>query len=55
MIVYIVFINFVVPSPPMNTSTGRDSSSDVESSSSSDDGVDEVDLPSPMAGNNLKF
>ncbi len=56
MIVYIVFLNFVVPSPPKNRSTGRDASSGVSSSSSSDDGVDDDDdWQSPTPGNNLKF
>ena len=55
MIVYIVFLNFVVPSPPKNRSTGRDASSDVASSSSSDDGVDDDDFQTTKAGNNLKF
>ena len=55
MIVYIVFLNFVVPSPPTNRSTGLDASSDVASSSSSDDGGDDDDWQSPKPGNNLKF
>ena len=48
MIVYIVFLNFVVPSPPKT--------SDVASSSSSDEEVDDDDeFESPRPGNNLKF
>jgi hypothetical protein len=51
MIVYIVFLNFVVPSPPKTSDVASSSSSD-----DSDDGVDDDDeFESPRPGNNLKF